>query len=111
MFEECAYGWSRILDYAKLGGDEIITKRIHIKRNNYLNHECHQKRSETWKMISGEAHLYLDWEKRLIKAGDAVDIPSGTFHGLRALTDVDMIEIQMGKEISDEDRMTLTVDW
>lgn len=46
-----------------------------------------------------------------VKAGDVLKIPAGTLHGIRALEDLEFIEVQSGTEVSEEDTIRLTFQW
>ena len=53
--------------------------------------------------------MVLGERKRPIGAGAVVEMPAGVKHTIKAITDMDVLEIQMGDKISDEDAETFTI--
>ena len=54
-------------------------------------------------MVSGEGHTIINGVQAPLKAGETVSIPAGQRHTLFADTDLEVIEIQMGDEITGDD--------
>ncbi|WP_028987329.1 sugar phosphate nucleotidyltransferase [Thermicanus aegyptius] len=112
MYEERRWGWYRILDYTHFeDGQEVLTKRIAIHEGKYITYQIHFKRSETWTVIRGEGELAMEGEIRTVQAGEVIQIPPGTPHGIRALTEMELIEVQQGKELIEEDIMRIYSTW
>jgi mannose-1-phosphate guanylyltransferase len=112
MYEERIWGWSRTLDYAKYdNGEEMVTKRICINKNKNSTYHYHNYRDEVWTIVKGEGELALDDNITRVKAGDIVHIPSGKKHGIKAITDLEFIEVQTGLGISNEDFVRLYHNW
>jgi len=112
MYEERLWGWSRVLDYAKYDEEtEMVTKRIHISKGKNSTYHYHNLRDEVWTIVRGEGELALDAYIRRVKAGDIIHLPAGKKHGIHALTDLEFIEVQTGKVISNEDVIRLVYDW
>ncbi|MNN19132.1 Mannose-1-phosphate guanylyltransferase 1 [compost metagenome] len=111
MYEERRWGWFRILEYTMNDeNEEVLTKRICIKRNKYLSYQVHNKRSETWNIISGKGELILDNQLLLIKGGDVIKIKPGQKHSIKADKDLEIIEIQQG-ELIEEDIYRYALTW
>lgn len=112
MYEERRWGWYRVLDHVKYPeGNEVLTKRICIRSGCNLSYHVHYKRSETWTVIKGEGTLIFDHEVRHIRAGDTIDIPLGIRHAFRATSDTEIIEVQTGFSLNEEDIYRYHVDW
>ncbi|MEZ0117647.1 UNVERIFIED_ORG: mannose-1-phosphate guanylyltransferase [Heyndrickxia coagulans] len=112
MYEERIWGWSRTLDYSKYeDGREMVTKRIHIIKNRNSTYHYHNFRDEVWTIISGDGELALDDSLTRVKSGDIIHLPAGRRHGIRAITDLEFIEVQTGEVISNEDFTRLYYDW
>ncbi|WP_316569285.1 sugar phosphate nucleotidyltransferase [Neobacillus sp. YIM B06451] len=104
MYEERIWGWSRVLDYAKYDdGNEMVTKRICILKNKNSSYHYHNLRDEVWTIVRGEGELALDEYITRVKAGDIIHLPAGKKHGIKALSDLEFVEVQTGIGISDED--------
>lgn len=112
MYEERIWGWSRVLDYAKYDAEmEMVTKRICILEGKNSSYHYHHLRDEVWTIVKGEGELALDDHLTRVKAGDIIHLPSGKKHGLRAITDLEFIEVQTGKGISEKDFVRLLFHW
>ncbi|MFJ7679205.1 sugar phosphate nucleotidyltransferase [Peribacillus sp. NPDC097198] len=112
MYEERMWGWSRILDYATYeSSQEMVTKRICIYAGKNSSYHYHHIRDEVWTVVRGEGELALDDRITRVKAGDIIHLPAGKKHGIRALTELEFIEVQTGLGISDEDFVRLYFTW
>lgn len=112
MYEERIWGWSRVLDYAIYeNGQEMVTKRICINEGKNSSYHYHNIREEVWTIVRGEGELALDNCITRVRAGDIVHLPAGRKHGIRAIKELEFIEVQTGYGISDEDFVRLFFDW
>ena len=112
MYEERIWGWSRTLDYAKYAyGEEMVTKRICIHEGKNSTYHYHNLRNEVWTIVKGEGELILDNTITRVKAGDVVHLPIGKKHGVRAITELEFIEVQTGSEVSREDVYRIAYNW
>lgn len=112
MYEERRWGWYRVLDYTKFEeGNEVLTKRLGVLAGRNLSYQLHYKRSEVWTVIAGEGEFILNDELYLVKPGDVLQIPVGSKHGIKAITDLEFIEVQTGSELIEEDIVRLSMDW
>ncbi|MDX6154008.1 sugar phosphate nucleotidyltransferase [Marinococcus sp. PL1-022] len=112
MYEERLWGWSRVLDYAKYpDGQMMITKRILLERGKNSTLHYHHNRDEVWTVVRGEGEIAVDNRMYRIKAGDVVHLPAGTKHALRATIDLEIVEVQTGVDISDEDTVRIHDTW
>ena len=91
--------------------EEMVTKRICIEENQNSTYHYHNLRNEVWTIIRGEGELILEDHIRRVKAGDIVHIPSGKKHAIRALSELEFIEVQTGKEVVDTDFVRLYTKW
>lgn len=112
MYEERRWGHYRVIDYLKYNeGNEVLTKRIFIQAGKNISYHYHNKRSEIWTMISGEASVIMNEKPYKVKAGDVVRIPEGTKHSIFAESDVEFIEVQSGTELVEEDIVRICMEW
>jgi mannose-1-phosphate guanylyltransferase len=111
MYEERMWGWSKVLDYAKYENEEMVTKRICIHAEKNSTYHYHNLRNEVWTIVRGEGELILDDSIRRVKAGDIIHIPVGRKHAIRAISELEFIEVQTGKEVVDTDFVRLYSDW
>lgn len=112
MYEERRWGRYRVLDYTKYpNGDEVLTKRICILKGHNLSYQYHSLRSEVWTVLSGQGEMILDGTIRTIGKGDVIVISAEARHSLRAITDIEMIEVQSGSELVEDDIVRLAIHW
>lgn len=112
MFEERRWGWYKVLEHTKyLEGNEVLTKRICVETGKNLSYQVHYKRSEVWTVVKGEGVLVLDDQLQHIRSGDVIHIPLGTKHALRATSTMEIIEVQTGSELVEEDIYRFSLEW
>ncbi|WP_165979948.1 sugar phosphate nucleotidyltransferase [Paenibacillus dendritiformis] len=104
MYKETLYGWYSILHMGEPTQDQqSLTKRVHIYAGKQISYQVHYKRSEMWTIVRGKAEVTVDGLSYTASAGDVVRILPGAKHGIKAITTVDLIEIQVGESIEEED--------
>ncbi|MWC30422.1 sugar phosphate nucleotidyltransferase [Paenibacillus sp. MMS18-CY102] len=112
MFEERRWGQYKVIDFMQVAdGRNVLTKRIAITAGRNLSYQYHLKRSEVWTIIAGEGEIILDGSYRRITAGDVVLVPEGMKHSIRAITDLELIEVQSGSDLIEEDIVRLSMEW
>lgn len=95
------WGYYRIIsDY-----EDMKVKRILVYPNQRLSLQRHQKRSEHWYMAAGEALVTLEGKEIKLKAGQAVDIPVGSWHRIAnpGKVNLEFVEIQTGEYFGEDD--------
>lgn len=100
MFAEKSWGSFRVLDVEK----ESLTIKVTLNPGHSMNYHSHQHRDETWTVISGTGRTIVEGMERNVGPGDVIPMKAGQRHTVIALTELKMIEIQLGQEISVEDK-------
>lgn len=112
MYEERRWGWYRVLDYTKYNqGNEILTKRIGILAGKNLSYQFHNKRNEVWTIINGEGIFALNGKLQVVRPGDVLQINVGDHHAIKAVSDLEFIEVQSGQELIEEDIVRIYMSW
>ncbi|MEH7440602.1 sugar phosphate nucleotidyltransferase [Neobacillus drentensis] len=112
MYEEKRWGDYRILSRSTTKeGKESQTKLIKVTPGKNMSYQTHNLRQETWTVISGTAEFILDDQLFTINAGDVLVIPIGAKHGVKAITALEIIVVQLGTKIDEEDVIRLTDSW
>ncbi|WNC13341.1 sugar phosphate nucleotidyltransferase [Brevibacillus brevis] len=112
MFEERRWGWYKVLDHdTSVDGREVLTKRIGVTAGKNLSYQLHHQRSEVWTIIRGEGVFCLDDKIFHVKAGDVLTIPVQAKHAIKALTDLEFIEVQTGQSLVEEDIIRIYMTW
>lgn len=112
MVEEKRWGSYRVLDFETLmDGNKVLTKSISIHAGKSLSYQTHAKRSEVWTITSGTGLFVLNDRMRKVTPGDVLEVPVGSKHAIKALTDLQFIEVQMGNELLEEDIVRICMTW
>jgi len=112
MYEERRWGCYRVLDYTRNeAGGEVLTKRICISAGKNLSYQYHLLRNEVWTVVSGTGELILDGKRRTISQGDTVIIDRSMLHSVRAVTELEIIEVQIGSQLIEEDIVRVSTEW
>ena len=100
MFAEKSWGSFRVLDIE----DESLTIKVTLNPGHGMNYHSHQRRDEVWTVISGRGRAVVDGVERPVQAGDIVRMPAGCRHTILADSELKLIEVQLGQEISVQDK-------
>lgn len=112
MYEERRWGWYHVLDYQKMyDGEEVLTKKLHIYAGKNLSYQYHRQRSEVWVIVAGEGEFVLNDRLSIVGPGNVLHIPIGGKHGIKAIKDMDIIEVQRGSKLEEEDIIRLFLSW
>lgn len=100
MFAEKSWGSFNIID----AGKDSLTIKIKLLPGHELRYHSHDRRDEVWTVLQGEGDVTLDDLHFIAKPGDTVKLPRGTKHTIKALTELEVIEVQIGRNISIDDK-------
>ena len=100
MFAEKSWGSFRVLDIE----DESMTIKVTLNAGHQMNYHSHERRDEVWTVISGKGRTIVDGMEQPVKAGDVVTMQAGCRHTIIADTELKVIEVQLGREISVHDK-------
>ena len=112
MYEERQWGNYKVLNYMRYqNGNHSLTKHLMILAGENLEYQMHKNRDEIWSIVDGRGDLLIDGHLRNVRCGDVAYITRGTLHSIRAITDIHLIEVQIGDELSEDDVENLAWDW
>ena len=100
MFAEKSWGSFRVLDVE----EESLTIKVTLNPGHRMNYHSHERRDETWTIISGNGRAIIDGTERIVQAGDVITMPAGCRHTIIADTELKIMEVQLGREISVHDK-------
>ncbi len=106
MFAEKSWGNFTVLDVA----DESLTIKITLLPGHRLHYHSHAHRDETWTVVSGEGIAVVDDAEIMVKPGTVLRLPVGCRHTVIARTDMTLIEVQMGQDITVEDKVKYSLE-
>ena len=112
MYEERRWGSYRVLDSTTYSDCYMsLTKVLQIKSGRYISYQIHNNREEVWTVVDGEGVVVLDGERRNVSRGDVVVINQGQKHAIKATTDLQIVEVQMGSSLVEEDIERFEWEW
>lgn len=100
MFAEKSWGNFRIVDADK----DSITIKIVMNAGQSMSYHSHSRRDEIWIIVSGQGMVYIDDTEQQVNIGDVITIPAGCRHMISAITELTITEMQLGHDISVEDK-------
>ena len=100
MFAEKSWGSFHVLDVEKAS----MTIKVTLNPGHSMNYHSHKNRDEVWVVIAGEGRTVVDGVQRSVKAGDVITMNAGCRHTVLADTELKLIEVQLGEEISVHDK-------
>lgn len=100
MFAEKSWGSFRVLDVEK----ESLTIKVTLNPGHGMNYHSHEYRDEVWTVIAGEGRTIVDGMEQKVKPGDVVAMAAGCRHTILADTELQLIEVQLGREINVNDK-------
>lgn len=100
MFAEKSWGSYRVLDVH----DGSMTIKVTLNAGHEMKYHSHSRRDEVWTVVSGNGTVLIDGQERPVAPGDVINLPAGCKHKVCALTDLILIEVQIGAEISVRDK-------
>ncbi|MFR9517037.1 MAG: sugar phosphate nucleotidyltransferase [Rikenellaceae bacterium] len=112
MYEERRWGTYKVMGHEHFeDGHNALTKHLLLKADCNISYQYHNKREEIWTFVDGEGLLVLDGEVIKVGRGYVAHIKKGQKHAVRAVTDLQIIEVQAGTDLVEEDIVRLEWEW
>ena len=103
MFAEKSWGNFQVIDIE----EDSMTIKVTLNAGHSMNYHSHERRNEVWTIISGQGTAIVGGEERQVTVGDVIQMPAGVPHTIIADTKLQVIEVQMGSDISVHDKKKL----
>jgi len=100
-FAEKSWGSFKIIDVES----DSLTVKVTLNRGSRMRYHSHHFRDEIWNFIAGTGRVIIDGVEKAVRAGDVIKIPIGVKHTVIADEPLKIIEIQLGKDITVEDKI------
>ena len=100
-FAEKSWGTYTVIDTEP----ETMTVKIKLFAGKRMKYQTHKHRDEVWTILSGEGRFIIDDREIPVKQGDTVSAKAGVKHMIIAETNMSILEVQIGKEISRKDKV------
>ena len=76
-----------------------------------MNYHSHKNRDEAWVVVSGKGTVVFDGEMRKVQAGDMISMPTESKHTVIADTELKLIEVQLGKDLTVHDKRKFDLEY
>ncbi len=106
MFAEKSWGSFRVIDVE----NESMTIKVTLNEGNSMNYHSHRNRDEVWVVISGKGRTVVDGMEQCVNAGDVITMSAGCRHTITAESELKLIEIQLGSNISVQDKQKFELE-
>ncbi len=106
MFAEKSWGSFRVLDIE----DESMTIKVTLNAGHSMNYHSHKNRDEVWVVTSGTGRTIVDGMEQEVRAGDVITMQAGCRHTIIAGSELKLVEVQLGKEISVHDKQKYAME-
>ena len=101
MYAEKSWGTYTVIDVQP----GSMTVKVSMKAGERMTYHMHNHREEVWTVVSGEGKSIVDGMEQILRAGDVITIAAGCKHTVEAITALDIVEVQIGDEISVADKV------
>ena len=106
MFAEKSWGSYLVLDVE----ESSMTVKVTLNPGHRMNYHSHDHRDEVWTVIGGTGRTIVDGMEQPVQAGDVITMAAGCRHTVIAETKLQMIEVQLGRDISAADKHKYELD-
>lgn len=103
MYAEKSWGSFCVLDLE----EKSLAIKVTLNPGHKMNYHSHSSRNEVWTVISGIGRTIVDGAARNVTVGDVITMPIGCKHTVIAETELKMIEVQTGDNISVHDKQKI----
>ena len=107
MFAEKSWGQYQVLD----AEEHSMTIKVTLNPGHRMNYHSHDKRDEVWTVVSGKGRTIVDGMEQPVQAGDVITMAAGCKHTVIADTKLQLIEVQLGEDISVSDKHKYELDF
>lgn len=100
MFAEKSWGSYKVVDV----DNGSMTIKVTLLPGHSMNYHSHLNRDEVWVIVSGNGETVVDGMRQKVSVGDVITMKAGCRHTVIAETELKLVEVQLGKSISAEDK-------
>ncbi len=101
MYAEKSWGSYRVIDV----NDSSMVIKVTLLPGHQMYYHSHEHRDEIWNVMAGSGTTITDGTRNEVGAGDVIKMPAGCRHTIIAKTKLTVIEVQIGEDISVEDKI------
>lgn len=106
MFAEKSWGNFKVIDVE----EQSLTIKVTLNPGHSMNYHSHKNRDEVWVVIQGTGKTIINGKEHFVHVGDVLTMLAGCRHTVIAQTELKMIEVQIGDDISVDDKQKFDLD-
>ena len=106
MFAEKSWGSFQVIDIE----ENSMTIKVTLNAGHGMNYHSHEQRDEVWTVIDGRGRTIVDGEEQQVTVGDVIRMPAGVPHTIIADTKLQVVEVQIGADISVHDKKKIMLE-
>lgn len=107
MFAEKSWGSYKVIDVEETS----LTIKVTLNAGHSMNYHSHKNRDEVWVVISGTGRTIVDGMEQKVKPGDVITMSAGCRHTVLADTELKLVEVQLGEDISAKDKQKYELEY
>lgn len=106
MFAEKSWGSFRVLDVEA----QSMTIKVTLNPGHSMNYHSHRLRDEVWVVTSGTGRTIVDGMEQQVGPGDVITMEAGCRHTILADSELKLVEVQLGREITVHDKQKYALE-
>lgn len=107
MFAEKSWGSYKVMDVE----NDSMTIKVTLNPGHSMNYHSHKMRDEVWIVLMGTGKTIVDGYEQAVKPGDVITMCAGCRHTVIADTELKLIEVQLGQDISVADKQKYELEY
>lgn len=112
MLEQRRWGSYKVINNVTYAdGTCSLTKELNLHPGCHISYQVHHHRDEIWTFVDGEGLLVIDGKTIHVTRGDVYSIKKEQHHAVKAITPLQIIEVQVGNPLIEEDIERFDWDW
>ena len=105
-YAEKSWGKYQVIDVSNTS----MTIKVNLTQGHEMSYHSHERRDEVWTIVSGTGLVIVDGMSQHVHAGDVITMERGTRHTIKAETDIELIEVQIGTDIDVKDKQKYVLE-
>lgn len=93
MYAEKSWGIYTVMDVQP----GSMTVKLSMRAGERLSYHMHNYREEIWTVVSGNGRATVDGREQILRTGDVITIAAGCKHMVEAITELSIVEVQLGR--------------
>ena len=106
-YEERRWGKYIVLEET----NDKLVKTLYIDSGKNISYQRHKYRDEVWTIVKGKGIFVLDGIEKNVKENDVLYIPRNSKHSIKAISNIEIVEVQLGEKFIEDDIERFEYKW